>query len=366
MLITPPCQFINMARVSRSSLVVDPDAFLGGIERPIQRDYQLHEICACFAGKLASIRPIHAWAHGPPGTGKTLCVQYLLREHAQPPGFVALYVNCREQFTFLSVVEQILDQIKPLRNAQKARHRQLTLLRKALTGRRSVLVLDEIDVLPDRDATDLLHHLAVLDKTCLVCVASSRQPLIRLPESVRSRLAPRQILFPRYRPDELRQILDTTAQVCLRPGSWSEGTLEKIVQHSHGDARRMLALLRHAVQRAEEVGDDTLRPEHLRPSNFEYSDPSLEEQLAQLSSHHRLLYTLVRKHGRMAARALEETYQKACRQQGLEPVLSRTFVKYLSVLCRRRILARERGAGTSGWTYRVPDTGPFGQGVGPG
>lgn len=349
----PACQLTNMARPRRSSLVVNPDAFRGGVERPILRDFQLEEIRACFAGKLAAIPPIHAWVYGPPGTGKTLCVRYLLAQHAQPPGFLSLYVNCRESFTFLSVVEGLLDQIEPLRSPQKSRQRQLALLRKVLAERRSVLVLDEIDVLPDRDAADLLHPLSSLDKTGLVCIASSRQPLLSMPESIRSRLAPRQILFPRYQPDELRRILAITAQASLRPGSWTEEALQKIVDHSYGDARRMLALLRHAVQRADEAGDDTLRPEHLKPSNFEHSDPSVEEQLAQLSSHHRVLHDVVRTHGATASSLLERLYREACHRKGLEPVSSRTFVKYVAMLCRRRILERERGARTSGWIYRL-------------
>lgn len=75
---------------------------------------------------------------------------------------------------------------------------------------------------------------------------------------MRSRLAPRQILFPRYLPDELLAILNVTVQRAFRGGSWTREILDKIVEHAYGDARRMMALLRHAVQRAEEVGANRL------------------------------------------------------------------------------------------------------------
>lgn len=252
-----------MAKPRGSSLVADPDAFLGYRAAPLFRDAQLAELGTCFAGDVPSLLPVHAWVYGSPGVGKTLCVGHVVERSAKPAGFLCASVNCRTGFTFLGVIEGLLDAIRPLRSPQRSRERQLAILRQELSGRRAVIALDEIDVLPHRDIVDLLHHLTAFPMASLICVASSRETLLRLPEAVVSRLAPRQVLFPRYRPEEMYGIVKAAARRALAPRSWSEESLQKIVEHAYGDARRALALLRHAVQRADDAGATVLGPEHL-------------------------------------------------------------------------------------------------------
>ena len=336
-----------------SSLVSDPDAFLGHSGEPLFRESQLAEIRGCLLGKLATVRPIHAWVHGPPGAGKTICVQYFLESGAKEAGHVPIYVNCRERFTFLSVIESILDKTKRLRSLQKSRVVQLGILREEFASQRTAVALDEIDVLPEQDVTDLIHHLTALSRTSLTCISSSRQALLKLPEAVRSRLAPRQILFPRYSPEETLGILVATAERALSGNAWTKEALQKIVDHSYGDARRSLALLRHAVQRAEEAGASVIQPEHLIPANFQHFHPDVEDQLALLSSHHQLLYELVRSLELVSGIGVDREYRQACEHKSKDPVSPRSVHKYLTQLCQLRILTRERGARTLGWIYRV-------------
>ena len=343
-----------MSKIARSSLVVDPAAFQGGHTPPMHRDTQLRELRACYASEPTLGRPVHAWAHGPPGVGKTFCVRYLINTEVQESGALPLYINCRERFTFLGVLEQFLDTVKPLRSAQRNRERQLTILRTELSDRRVVLALDEVDVLPANDITDLLYHLSALPRTSIICISPSRLPFLGLPESIRSRLAPHQILFPRYKPEEIQAMIKRIVATGLRPGAATHQALEKIANHSYGDARRAITLLRHAVQRAEEAGARLLEPDHLVPENLTHFNPPVEEELSVLSSHHRILCDLVTAKGPIPGIDLEEEYGKVCARQGLEPVKPRTVSKYLEILSQRRILRRERGAGTAGWIYTVP------------
>ncbi len=100
-------------------------------------------------------------------------------------------------------------------------------------------------------------------------------------------------------------------------------------------------------------GAEQLGPEHLCASNCDH-DPHASDMLAQLSEHHRVLCNLACTRGPIAGTPLERAYQDACTSGNLEPVATRTLVKYLGELCQRGILSRERGAGTSGWIYRMP------------
>ena len=318
-----------MTEPPHSPLGTNPEAFVNHSQKPLLRDVQLAELRSCFSGPLALVRPLHAWVHGPPGTGKTLCIRHLLEKEARQAGFLPLYVNCRERFTFLSVIERILDQVKPLRSTQRTKERLVAFLHQELRNRRAVIALDEVDVLTDEEAADLLHHLCAFPTTSVICIASSRHMLLRLPEAVRSRLAPRQVLFPRYQPEELRRILLPVIGRALPPNAWSPEALQVVVDHSYGDARRAIALLRHVIQRAEDAGARTLRPEHLQPSNFNHYDSRVEEQLGELSSHHRVLYDLVVAQGPISRPTLGIEYLTAYRGKEGNQVAPRTIDKYL-------------------------------------
>ena len=303
---SPPIQLINMTRQSKPALVKDPDALAGRANRPTHRDEQLTELDPCFSADLRLVHPLHAWLHGSPGTGKTLSAHYLLTQHSEAGRIPAILVNCRERFTFLSVVEAILDAVKPLRSPQRTRERQLHILRSELVDRRCVIVLDEVDVLELADLTDLLHQLCGLPKASVICIAASRQLLLKLPDAVKSRFAPRQVLFPRYVPEELVGILQPTVEKALEPGAWTKETIHRIADLAYGDARRALALLRHAIQRAEEAGASSIGPEHLHVANFEHYDPDIEDLLGSLSTHYRLLHDLVARSGPIPPKLLDE------------------------------------------------------------
>lgn len=346
-------RILFMVDPPRSPLLTDPHALLGTNLAPAHRELQLAEISSCFAGPLAKVRPLHAWIHGPPGSGKTFCVSHVLKHDVPPAAAVPVLVNCRERFTFLSTIEAILDVLKPLRSPQRTKERQLAILQQELTGRSAVIALDEVDCLPPAEMAELLHALAPLPKTSVLCIASSRMPLLELPEATRSRLAPRQILFPRYLPDEIATIVTSVAHRALAEGAWTKEAIERIADESYGDARRALALLKHAVQRALETGSPQLLPAHLVPGNFSHSHPKAEDLLAILSTHERLIFDLVSVRGPIPGPDLEQGYVVECSRRGIQPVASRTVNKYLAFLCQSGLLVREHGAGTSGWVYRA-------------
>lgn len=358
-----PCVSNNLKKLSRastslapkrSSLIADLDAFLAEMEKPVGRDDQLNQLRACYDGHDRSIWPLHVWCYGPSGAGKTLCIRYLLSSTIPRAGLVPIYISCRERFTLLDMVEQILDAGEHIRDPQRTRDHQLQLLRAQLRERRCVIVLDDIHVLRPSDMADLLQHLCTVPTVSLLCVAASRDPLAQLPEALLSRLVPRQVFFPSYGREDLLSILRRTAERALRRGAWHASALDAVAEQARGDARRAVALLRHAVQRAEEEGAASLQPEHLRPENFDHFSPRVEEELALLSAHHRILYDVVAAKGPISATLLDAEYRALCTGLALAPVASRTLNKYLNVLCLRRLLHREFGAGGGAWIYRLP------------
>lgn len=345
-----------MLRPRYETLVLDEKVFLRHEGRPIQRECQLNEIRNCYSPESFNPHLSHAWIHGPAGSGKTYCVRYLLENGIRPLGFLPIYVNCRERFTFLSVVEAMLQFVKPLRAAQRTREYQLSVLRSSLEKRKVVIALDEIDVLKHQDVADLLHRLCSLPNASIVCIAPTQNLLQKLPETTRSRLDPRRVLFPRYSHGEIIAILLQIVEQGLRSGAWTREALDRISDHSFGDARRAVNLLKNAICRAEEFGDSRLMVRHLEFSQPGYGQLSLEDRLGILSSHHRLLYNLVRSNGPIPGPGIESEYRRLCEKNNLDPIATRTISKYLNTLCRQRVLTREHGAGTPGWIYRAART----------
>lgn len=333
-------------------LVADPSALAGDLGPPSHRDAQLADLLPCFK-PLDGLRPLHAWVHGPPGSGKTYCVQHLQRTVANPAGVPSVFVNCRQRPTAYAIFEQVLDELRPLRSPVRALATQLELLRETLGQKRAVVILDELDTLSIKDASEVLHHLTALPGVSLVCIGADRSALQRLPESIASRLVPRQVLFPRYQPDECHALLSLAATQGLKPGACTPAVLETIVSHAYGDARRALAILQHGVARAEQDRVDRVEPRHLLLSNFSVAHLTPDER-PELSLHHHLLLDLVRQRQPVSGSALEAAYQEACVMEQREPVAHRTVTEYLALLCRLRHLTREHGPGTSGWIYRVP------------
>lgn len=203
-----------------SALVIDPQPLSGDLGPPRHRDAQLAELLPCFK-PVDALKPLHAWVHGPPGSGKTYCVQHLQQSAARPAGIPTVYVNCRQRPTAFSILELILDRIRPIRSPVRAMATQLELLRETLGQKRAVVILDEVDTLSPKDAAEVLHHLTAFPAVSLVCIGADRSTLLRLPESVVSRLVPRQVLFPRYQPDECHALLSLAVSRGLKPGGCS-------------------------------------------------------------------------------------------------------------------------------------------------
>lgn len=336
----------------KSSLVVNADSFYKHESLPLHRNHQISEIKNCFFSRNNEIK-LNAWISGPPGSGKTLCIKYLLNKEVRSLGFVPIYINCRERFTFLSIIEKILDKVKPLRSQSRIRGQQINILKKTLSNKKTVIALDEIDVLPDRDASDLLHHLTSIQNIVLICISTSTQLLKRLPENDQSRFSPRYVFFSKYNNHEIMEIIKSVAKKCLRQGVWSNNLIENIAKKSKGDARRGIALLKHSVLRAIENKSDMIRLEHLEKDVFNEQESRINKYINKLNSHQKTLFKIVQTKTSIHSNHLEEIYRKTCNQKGLKPISSRTINKYLNTLCQHKFLCREHGAGTPGWIYSV-------------
>jgi Cdc6-like AAA superfamily ATPase len=145
----------------------------------------------------------HLLVFGSRGCGKTLTVRYLARLLGQS-GLQSVYVNCRSHNTSFKILAECLG-VKP-------RGCSLSELWQRFCeahGARTVLVLDEVDLLSDRDKhKDILYLVSRSPENYMAVLLSNNPKLLSmLDESVRSTLQPEVVHFRNYTAPQILEIL---------------------------------------------------------------------------------------------------------------------------------------------------------------
>ncbi len=148
---------------------------------------------------------------GSRGSGKTLTVKYLTRLLGQN-GLHSIYINCRSHNTSFKILAECLG-VKP-------RGCSLSELWQRFCqehGQRTVLVLDEVDLLSDKDKhKDILYLISRSPENYMAILLSNNPKLLNLlDESVRSTLQPEVVHFHNYTAPQIVDILKERAEVGL-------------------------------------------------------------------------------------------------------------------------------------------------------
>ncbi len=211
-------QFIKSARQIRDFKVFD---FNYIPDKPLMRE-EIKPIADAFLRYQKTGIANHLLIFGSRGSGKTLTVKYLaglLRES----GLDSVYVNCRSHNTSFKILASLLG-VKP-------RGCSLTELWQRFCQahrKRTVIVLDEIDLLSDKDRNKDILYLASRSPENYMAVLLSNNPklLSMLDESIRSSLQSEVVHFRNYGAPQILQILRERAASGLH--SWDDGMLQQI------------------------------------------------------------------------------------------------------------------------------------------
>ena len=178
-------------------------------EQPVMRDEVKPIVSACLRYLKTGIAN-HLFIFGSRGSGKTLMIRYiqrLLAEHAEAD---QRYVNCRLHNTSFKVLAELLNVTPRGWSLDELWHRFSDRF-----SRRLILVLDEVDLLSDKDRQKDLLYLLARSPNNYMTVLLSNQPhfLSRLDESIRSSLQPEKIHFRNYDALEIVSILRDRARL---------------------------------------------------------------------------------------------------------------------------------------------------------
>lgn len=255
--------------------LLDPARSCGPI---VVRGMQARQLADILREAEKGYLPPAIQVYGPPGTGKTTTVVELAKAAAARfPGLRMVFVNLKECHSPFSAANQILIELTEAKESKDAGLDGVfaKIWASVREDKLLVLVLDEIDAIfgdPRYKPSDFLYRFLRSRETgepplvCLITITNRLMGIESLLESrVRSRMETRSLYFPPYREEELFALLQGRLGA-FRPDGLAPGVLERCARHAaeeHGDARRVLDLLRVAGENADREGAACVEMAHV-------------------------------------------------------------------------------------------------------
>lgn len=179
-------------------------------DRPLMRR-EVRPVTDALLRYAATGIPNHLLLFGSRGCGKTLMVKYLsklLAEH----GLRFFYVNCRQHNSSFKILAHLLG-VRPRGHCLDELWQRFC---QTYTSR-VVVILDEVDLISDKDRSkDLLYLLSRTSAGYMAVLLSNNPRFLRgLDESICSTLQPQVIHFRNYDASEIQNILHARAKAGL-------------------------------------------------------------------------------------------------------------------------------------------------------
>jgi orc1/cdc6 family replication initiation protein len=287
--------------------------------------------------------------HGPSGAGKTCISQYIVEQlRGSVVELNTQYVNCWEDYTRFKTLYQLLDGIGQTYDVHRqSTPRDLLLDRlRDYDGPPYVVILDEVDQLQDKE---LLYDLHRIPKLTLILIANREEDLFDpLGTRLQSRLQnSNRIHFSQYGHKELVAILRDRARWGLQPDVIESVELGHIAEHSAGDARVAIGILRKAARNAKKNGDNQIRSDVISEVVSEAKLEIERNTISRLKPDQRVLYTIISESEEIKPPTLYEQYEDRVD----DPKTERTVRNYLAKLEHYNLIVAD--GNTKARSYRV-------------
>ncbi len=311
--------------------------------RVVCRDGQIKALVNNLKPVIEGGKPRNSFLFGPTGTGKTCIARYVLEEFSKETGAFASYINCwrvRTRFNILYELSRDLGMGLSFHRKGTPVDEIALALERRLEEKPCVLVLDEVDQIEE---TDVIYDLLTLPNMCLIMISNNPHAFYKMDPRIMSRLASTErIEFPVYRKEEIVSILRDRVEWGLFPGVISIPQLEKIAETSSGDARVAIEILRICAEEAERRDLNRITDDVIARFTSSIFNPKLESRFSMLNPYQKLIINILKQEGEMTSGKLFKKLNEICRNEGLQPVVDRTFRKYTSSLLKSGFISVKR------------------------
>jgi cell division control protein 6 len=309
-------------------------------------------------------RPSNLLLYGMPGTGKTAAVRSVtdtLERKAKEfkKDVKVLVVNAKDNNTPYKVLFEIAKSIGINESGGKvpftglsmgeATSRILHFIQEKML--RTILVIDEIDTLVDRNGDEILYTFTRANQRMtkggfitLIGISNRTDFKEKLDPRVQSSLSAEEMVFNPYTVEQLRQILQERSKIAFNDGAISDGVINlcaAMAGREHGDARKAITLLRVAAELAERENTAKIEEGHVRSAEEKIEKDTNYVIVKNAPLHSKIVILAIAKSKNGNTGEVYNLYSALCKQADHEPLTQRRVTQIVSELDLQGIVSTD-------------------------
>ena len=266
-------------------------------EKLVHRDEQIRQIAKYWVDALNDVTPSNVTLYGKTGTGKTAASKFareqLIDAASNKNAFVKVeYIRCTDYTTEYQVIAQLCQKLgRDVPNRGWTKGEVVNTFRDIFKtnafGKKLMLIviLDEIDILLDKDGDGILYTLTRTDNVSVLSISNYLDFKNLIKSRVTSSLNDKEIVFPPYGADQLGDILSERAQLAFNEGVIESDVIplcSAMAAKEEGDARYALDLLKNAGELAFDEDASKVTSEHVRKAKDRIEHNKVTEIISTL------------------------------------------------------------------------------------
>ena len=248
-------------------------------DKLVHREEQIKQIAKYWVDALNEVTPSNVTLYGKTGTGKTAASKFAREQLIDAANnknvFVKVeYIRCTDYTTEYQVIAQLCQKLGrdvPNRGWTKGEivNTFRDIFKTNAFGKKLILIviLDEIDILLDKDGDGILYTLTRTDNVSVLSISNYLDFKNLIKSRVTSSLNDKEIVFPPYGADQLSDILTERALLAFNDDVLEDDVIplcSAMAAKEEGDARYALDLLKNAGELAFDEDSIKVTSEHVK------------------------------------------------------------------------------------------------------
>lgn len=335
-------------------------------DKLVHRDEQIRQIAKYWVDVLDNVTPSNVTLYGKTGTGKTAASKFAREQLIEAANnenvFVKIeYIRCTDYTTEYQVIAELCNRLGrdvPNRGWTKAEvvNAFRELFRTNAFGRKLhlIVILDEIDILLEKDGDGILYTLTRTDNISVLSISNYLDFKNLINSRVTSSLNDKEIVFPPYGANQLSDILNERALLSFNDGVLDSDVIplcSAMAAKEEGDARYALDLLKNAGELAFDEDSEKVTSDHVVRAKDRIEHNKVSEILSTLPlQQQRLLeaiLTLTKQGEEITSGKLYEAYSDVSKSDAVTYRRIFDFINDLELLgiISTNTVSRGRGKG---------------------